>query len=175
MPTTKLTTTDVAAISSVFGAMAAFITTFAIIFFILMVIANWKIFKKAGEPGWKSIIPIYNVYIMFKIVNMKSWFWWLIAINICASIMFVIDGFNPYMMTNAQMQAYNYAAHPMTIIALIILLVAEIWASITYAYRTSKVFGHGICYTFGLIFLPNIFWLILAFDKSSYNKKALKK
>ena len=92
----NLTTAEAAAVGGAVGAIAAFFTIFAIVFFVLMVVANWKIFKKAGEPGWKSIIPIYNVYIMFKIVNMKSWFWWLIAINICASIMFAVDGFNPY-------------------------------------------------------------------------------
>jgi hypothetical protein len=33
----------------------------------------WKIFEKAGEKGWKSIIPIYNIYIFFKIVNIPPW------------------------------------------------------------------------------------------------------
>lgn len=170
----NLTTAEAAAVGGAVGAMTAFFTIFAIVFFVLMVVANWKIFKKAGEPGWKSIIPIYNVYIMFKIVNMKSWFWWLIAINICASIMFTVDGFNPYIMTGAQISNFNYSVHPMTIIALIVTAIVEIWASITYAYRTSKVFGHGIGYTIGLIFLPNIFWLILGFGKSKYSKKNLK-
>lgn len=31
------------------------------------VIAWWSLFKKAGEPGWASIIPIYNTYVMWKI------------------------------------------------------------------------------------------------------------
>ena len=35
---------------------------FAFIFYILQVIAYWKIFTKAGEEGWKSIIPIYNYF-----------------------------------------------------------------------------------------------------------------
>jgi hypothetical protein len=43
----------------------------------------WKIFEKAGEAGWKSIIPIYNVYIMYKIVGMKNWFWYSILIPFC--------------------------------------------------------------------------------------------
>jgi hypothetical protein len=40
----------------------------------------WKIFEKAGEAGWKSIIPIYNVYIMYKIVGMKNWFWYILIV-----------------------------------------------------------------------------------------------
>lgn len=35
---------------------------------ILVIVAMWKIFQKAGEPGWKAIIPFYNSYTMYKIV-----------------------------------------------------------------------------------------------------------
>ena len=34
-----------------------------------MIVALWKIFTKAGEPGWKSIIPIYNIIMLLKIVG----------------------------------------------------------------------------------------------------------
>ena len=34
---------------------------------VISIVGMWKLFEKAGEPGWKSIIPIYDVYIMFKI------------------------------------------------------------------------------------------------------------
>ena len=43
------------------GAMVGMVLAFAVMFYILTVIATWKIFKKAGEPGWKCLIPIYNV------------------------------------------------------------------------------------------------------------------
>ena len=36
-----------------------------IAWYIILVIANWKIFTKAGEAGWKSIIPIYNSYVVY--------------------------------------------------------------------------------------------------------------
>lgn len=164
-----------AAAGSFLGTTLAFFLVAVFIFYILIIVANWKIFEKAGEPGWKSIIPIYNIYIMFRIVNMESWFWWILGINLCASIMFVVDGFNPYATNTAEVQNFNFGAHPMTLIAALILFVTEIWAGITYAYRTSKVFGHGLGYTLGLIFLPNIFQLILGFGSSKYDKKALKK
>lgn len=143
------------------------------IWYILQIIANWKIFKKAGEPGWKSIIPIYNYYIALKIVKMKNWFWWLIGISICASIMFAIDGTNPYMMNEAELQAYNWGAHPMAMIATIVTVVVSVYTTIVSAYRTSKVFGHGVGFTFGLIFLQPIFLMILGFGSSKYNEKRL--
>lgn len=38
---------------------------------VLTVIAQWKIFTKAGKEGWKSLIPIYNTYTLLQILNME--------------------------------------------------------------------------------------------------------
>jgi hypothetical protein len=46
----------------------------------IMIISMWKIFTKAGEPGWASIIPIYNTIVMLKIAG-KPW-WWLLLMFI---------------------------------------------------------------------------------------------
>ena len=35
---------------------------------IVLIIANWKIFEKAGKPGWASLIPIYNMWVMGQII-----------------------------------------------------------------------------------------------------------
>lgn len=40
---------------------------FSLVLVVLLVVANWRIFEKAGEAGWKSLIPFYNTYILFKI------------------------------------------------------------------------------------------------------------
>jgi hypothetical protein len=43
---------------------------------VLLIVAYWKMFTKAGVAGWKSLIPIYNVYIAFKIAwKDQSAFW----------------------------------------------------------------------------------------------------
>ena len=39
----------------------------------------WKMFEKAGEDGWKAIIPIYNILILLKIVG-REWWWILLAL-----------------------------------------------------------------------------------------------
>lgn len=39
----------------------------SLIFAVISIVALWKIFTKAGEPGWASIIPIYNAYVLAKI------------------------------------------------------------------------------------------------------------
>lgn len=175
MDINNLTPAEAAFAGGIFAGTFLLAGICAIIFYILLIVAWWKIFEKAGEKGWKAIIPIYNIYIMFKIVNMKNWFWWSIIVSFCTSLTCALNGFNPNAMTEAQLASYNYAANPAVIIALIILCVVEIYIAIVYAYRTSKVFGHGIGYTIGLLFLSNIFLLILGFGKSKYDKKALKK
>ena len=48
------------------GAMFAIMLIFIAIS-ILMIVANWKLFTKAGEEGWKCLIPIYNTYTAIKI------------------------------------------------------------------------------------------------------------
>lgn len=53
---------------------------------ILVIVAMWKIFKKAGEPGWKAIIPIYNNYILFKIVWDTKFFWISLGLGLLSSI-----------------------------------------------------------------------------------------
>ena len=47
---------------------------------VLMIASGWKIFEKAGQPGWAVIIPIYNAIIALKIVG-KPW-WWLFLMMI---------------------------------------------------------------------------------------------
>ncbi len=63
-------------------------------FMILMIAACWKIFTKAGQPGWASIIPIYNWYILCKIVGRPGW--WVILllipfVNFIVAIILCID------------------------------------------------------------------------------------
>jgi len=47
---------------------------------LLMIVSMWKIFTKAGKPGWACIIPIYNIIVLLEIVG-KPW-WWLLLMLI---------------------------------------------------------------------------------------------
>jgi hypothetical protein len=58
-----------------FGVMLA-IWLIAMVFAVISIVALWKIFTKAGQPGWAAIIPIYNYYIMLKIAGRPGW--WLL-------------------------------------------------------------------------------------------------
>jgi hypothetical protein len=58
------------------------------VYTILIIAAWWKIFSKAGQPGWAAIIPIYNLYIWCKIVGRPAW--WILLLLICFPIFFII-------------------------------------------------------------------------------------
>jgi uncharacterized protein DUF5684 len=61
---------------------------------ILMIAAMWKVFSKAGQPGWAVIIPIYNIYIMCKVAGRPGW-WVLLMfipfVNFIIAIILNID------------------------------------------------------------------------------------
>ena len=55
---------------------------------VLIVVAMWKIFSKAGQPGWAAIIPIYNLFVWCKIVGRPAW--WILLLLICFPIFYII-------------------------------------------------------------------------------------
>jgi hypothetical protein len=45
---------------------------------LVFIASLWKLFSKAGEPGWASLVPIYNMIVLLKISSMP-WWWVLLA------------------------------------------------------------------------------------------------
>jgi hypothetical protein len=55
---------------------------------LLLIVAMWKVFVKAGQPGWSAIIPIYNWIVWCKIVGRPAW--WVLLLLICFPIFYII-------------------------------------------------------------------------------------
>ena len=53
------------------------------------IIAMWKLYTKAGKPGWASIIPIYNIIVLLDIVKMD---WWHVLIMLFIPFAAVVYG-----------------------------------------------------------------------------------
>lgn len=68
-----------------------FIIWLAIVVFLIA--AMWKVFEKAGQPGWAAIIPIYNIYIMTKIAGKPGW-WVLMFFLPLLNLIFLIWLYN---------------------------------------------------------------------------------
>ncbi len=66
----------------------------ALLLFILIFVGIWKMFEKANQPGWAIIIPIYNIYILCKIVG-RPWWWvvlmWIPLVNVVLAIILMVD------------------------------------------------------------------------------------
>ena len=56
---------------------------------VLTIAGLWGVFAKAGQPGWAAIVPIYNAYIMVKIIDKPIW-WFIMLFIPCISIVFCI-------------------------------------------------------------------------------------
>ena len=61
---------------------------------VLIIAAMWKVFTKAGQPGWACLIPIYNLYVLCKIAGRPGW--WLLLmlipfVNVIIMIVLCID------------------------------------------------------------------------------------
>lgn len=72
------------------GILSLFVFFFIVFLLFINILGMWKIFEKAGEPGWASIVPFYNIIVMLKIVEKPSWWFILFLIplvNIIISIM----------------------------------------------------------------------------------------
>ena len=57
---------------------------------IVAIVAMWKIFTKAGKPGWASIVPIYNTIVMLEIVGRPIWWILLFFIPIVNLVILII-------------------------------------------------------------------------------------
>lgn len=98
-----------------------------LVFCVISVIANWKIFKKAGEPGVAAIVPFWNTAVLFRMTWGKWYFMFLMLVPL-----------------------------------------VNIVIGIMTMFKLAKVFGKGIGFGFGLLFLSPVFLLILAFGKAQY-------
>ncbi len=137
------------------GAVCALVAAY----YIIRVIANWRVFKKAGEPGWKSLIPIYNRYIVYKIAWRPGIFW----LNLLLSF---VSAF-----------CYNYGLPDDNRVFIEIsaaLMAVALAIGVVATYKLSRAFGHGVPFTLGLLFLNPLFILILGLGPSEYRDAASK-
>ncbi|PSL29682.1 DUF5684 domain-containing protein [Chitinophaga ginsengisoli] len=110
---------------AILGGALLSIFLFAFVIGLFFIVCYWKIFEKAGKPGWACIVPIYSTIVMLEIVGKPWWYFFMFLIPIYGWIVL------PIMLT----------------------------------HDFSKSFGKDIGFTLGLLFLPFIFYPILAFSR----------
>jgi len=78
------------AVMAMFGVMMLVALALAVV----LIVGFWKVFVKAGQPGWAAIVPLYNCYILLKIAGRPGW--WLVLmliplVNIVIMLLVAID------------------------------------------------------------------------------------
>lgn len=130
-----------AALGAILGAFIGIHVVIGIVA-ILLLVANWMLFKKMGYEGWKSLIPGANTYLVMEKIGVSQK--WLVLITF-GSLVCIIP-----------------------VIGFLALLVALVYYAILYNVSLAKAFGKSGGFAAGLILLSPIFILILAFGDSKY-------
>ena len=118
---------------------------------VLIMVANWMIFKKAGRPGWQSLIPFYNVYVQYKLC-WKGW------VGIVSLILGTVIG------------VLATANADLAILAVPTVLFIAI--QIIFSIKFAKAFGKGFIMGLVLMFAAGIGRMILGFGRSRYVRNA---
>ncbi len=54
---------------------------------VVWIVGMWKVFQKADEPGWASLVPFYNIYVILRIVGLP---WWLLLLMLVPVVNIVV-------------------------------------------------------------------------------------
>lgn len=147
MDFSTLTTGQAAAVGAFLGAALIWIVCVAIAYEILLIVSYWKLYNKAGEKGWKAIIPFYNEFIRYKLTWKKSIFWILLVLGIVSGVLSNLVNDN---------QITGVAA-AFTILFVLALLIAFIVISIIGEVKLAKAYGKGAGFAIILILSGCVF------------------
>lgn len=75
---------------SMFQSLGLGMVLFYLAVVVVFIIAEWRIFEKGGQPGWAVLIPIYNLYVLLKMVGRPGWWLLLMLIPIVNFIVGII-------------------------------------------------------------------------------------
>jgi hypothetical protein len=117
---------------------------------LLLIIAWWKIFKKAGRSGILSLIPIVNTWTLFSIAGLSG-----------------VTSLFGYLGAFCLSYATIAFSEMMSILGSVLMLIFLVQA-VRVSFNLARKFGHGLGFGFGLLFLAPIFSLIIAFSDDAY-------
>lgn len=153
-----------------FVIFLGFMLLITVVMLVIYFIALWKLFVKAGEDGWKAIIPIYNTLVMSKIAtgNFK-----LGAASLCTSLgysffMVIANTLNMIATSgDGSLAVLSIISLPMSLLAIVCAIgMAVIGGYFHYVFTES--YGKETVWCVLSIFFFPIIMLILAFDKNTH-------
>ena len=153
---------DAEAALAIFGFIMIIFLIVLLFAVIFKVITRWIFFKKCGEEGWKSLIPIYTDYTLLKISGL-NW-WWLLILFAGTIFSSIQSSFNV-------IQKYDSSASiaPFVILISFLNVIASfgaLFARINQSYNISKKFNKTGGYTVLLVLFEPIMLLVLGLSKN---------
>lgn len=103
--------------SGLVAGIGAVSILFSLAIAVIIYAGMWKIFQKAGKPGWAAIIPIYNIIVMAEIVGKPIGFALLAALVPCVNIVLMV------WLTNLLMKSFGKEVPLWTILALLFPII----------------------------------------------------
>ena len=132
-----------------------------VILIIWAIICLWKIFVKAWRKWWEALIPVWHIYVLFKIAKrVNPWFWILLPLPIIAYWLMFFLTLSMITLNREISEHILWIYNWIWIIAVSIYAIMLYWLAL--AFWKSKLF------MLWLFFFGPIFFWILAFDKSKY-------
>ena len=130
-----------------------------ILYFAFILVFLYLIFLKANEKGWKAFIPIYNIYVLFKISKKEKTFWYFLILFIVMLLLPII-----YYVFNIGNNVIGgtFVSLQVVCFGIMVLIAIDMLISL------SEAFGHSPSFVIGFIVFPLIFMGIIALDKSEY-------
>lgn len=147
---------DTISLGAGLGAALGVTVVVTLVVMAVELVAAWKVFEKAGKPGWHAIIPFLNVYDLFDMAWDKKFGLIFIGASLGNSIVSVIS----QNMDGTVASLFAFVA--------LILVIAMIGLSVVVCFKLATAFGQGTEFGFGILFLSFIFMPILAFGDSEY-------
>lgn len=160
------TTTETAVAVGVFGASILMLMLIVLGYYILLIVARWKLFEKAGVEGWKSIIPIYSDYVEWTIGwKNVTMFWVALGLVVAGAFLGGLTG--QFTTTPSGEVVASSGAGFFGIICTLLMCAGGVIALIG-DYKLFQSFGKGVGFFIGYLFVPNIMMLILGFGSAQY-------
>lgn len=73
---------------------------------ILLIVSYWKLYEKAGKPGWAVLVPVYSHLVLLEIVR-KPWWWLLLMLIPVVNIVFAIWTTNLFVKSFGKDEGYT--------------------------------------------------------------------
>ena len=160
-------TSEEAAIAGAAGVSVAMILVLALVWWVVLIIARWKIYTKAGEAGWKSIIPVYADYVQWRIGWKKTnMFWIAIALVVIGYVLAIASG-AVAIGDKGKLVAGMGDGGFLAIIAVICMIAACV-INLMAIYKLFASFGKGAGWFILSILFPHIMLLVLGFGSSQH-------